>query len=130
VATVLIIEDNPHNMKLASFLLENAGYTVLQASDAQAGIALARMHRPDIILMDIQLPGMDGLAATQVIKADAGLRHSKVFALTAFAMKGDEDKIRAAGCDGYIAKPFNYRTFLETIAAALPAGATVDLHGE
>lgn len=107
MATVLIIEDNPHNMKLVSFLLENAGYTALQASDAQAGIALARMHRPDTILMDIQLPGMDGLAATQVIKADAGLWHSKVFALTAFAMKGDEDKIQTAGCDGYIAKPFN-----------------------
>lgn len=107
MATVLIIEDNSHNMKLASFLLENAGYTALQASDAQAGIALARMYRPDTILMDIQLPGMDGLAATQVIKADAGLWHSKVFALTAFAMKGDEDKIQTAGCDGYIAKPFN-----------------------
>ncbi|HEY9145493.1 MAG TPA: response regulator [Thiobacillus sp.] len=130
MATVLIIEDNPHNMKLASFLLENAGHTTLQASDAQAGIALARAHRPEIILMDIQLPGMDGLAATQLIKADADLRHSKVFALTAFAMKGDEDKIRAAGCDGYIAKPFNYRTFLETIAAALPASAAADPQGE
>lgn len=130
MATVLIIEDNPHNMKLASFVLESAGYTTLQANDAQAGIALAHAHRPEIILMDIQLPGIDGLAATQMIKSDEGLRHSKVFALTAFAMKGDEARIRAAGCDGYIAKPFNYRDFLKTIAAALPAGTAAGQQGE
>lgn len=119
MAKILLIEDNPQNMKLAAFLLENAGHVVLQACDAPTGIELARIHRPELILMDIQLPGMDGLAATQVLKGDDVTRNSKVYALTAFAMKGDEEKIRAAGCDGYIAKPIRYQSFLQTVAAAL-----------
>lgn len=122
MATILVVEDNPHNMKLALFLLENAGHEVLQATDAQTGIDLARAMRPDLILMDVQLPGMDGLAATRAIRRVPSLAGSKVYALTAFAMKGDEEKIRAAGCDGYIAKPIRYQEFLRTIAEALAAG--------
>jgi two-component system cell cycle response regulator DivK len=119
VARILIVEDNPHNMKLAVFLLENEQHEVLQANNAQTGIDLARTCQPDLILMDIQLPGMDGLAATRVLKDDSATRHSKVIALTAFAMKGDEEKIRAAGCDGYIAKPIRYQEFLQSISRAL-----------
>lgn len=121
MATVLIVEDNPANMKLATTLLQSAGHTVLVATDAEAGLALARKERPALILMDIQLPGMDGLAATTQLKADAMTRAIPVIALTALAMKGDEERIRAAGCDGYIAKPMRYKEFLTTIAAQLGA---------
>jgi two-component system cell cycle response regulator DivK len=120
VATVLVVEDNPANMTLATFLLKSAGYAVLSAVDAEAGLALARTEQPDLVLMDIQLPGMDGLQATAVLKGDAATRDIPVIALTALAMKGDEERIRAAGCDGYIAKPLAYREFLATIAARLP----------
>jgi two-component system, cell cycle response regulator DivK len=120
MATVLVIEDNPINMKLAIFLLESAGRTVLTATDAECGLTLARSRQPDLILMDIQLPGMDGLEATAVLKGDATTRDIPVIALTALAMKGDEERIRAAGCDSYIAKPIDYRTFLTTVAAHLP----------
>jgi two-component system cell cycle response regulator DivK len=119
VAVVLIIEDNAANMKLAVFLLESAGRTVLTASDAETGLTLARSRRPDLILMDIQLPGMDGLEATVLLKTDASTREIPVIALTALAMKGDEERIRAAGCDSYIAKPLAYREFLSTVAAHL-----------
>jgi len=119
MATVLIVEDNPANMKLAVFLVQSAGHTVLSATDAETGLALARARKPDLILMDIQLPGMDGLEATALLKADAGTRDIPVIALTALAMKGDEERIRAAGCDGYIAKPMAYEPFLATIAARL-----------
>ncbi len=119
---VLVVEDNPANMKLATLLLEQAGYQVLQAGNAIDGIALAKTQRPDLILMDIQLPGMDGLEATRRLKADDGLKASKVVALTAFAMKGDEERMRAAGCDAYIAKPIQYKEFLAEVAKLL-AGA-------
>jgi two-component system cell cycle response regulator DivK len=118
---ILIVEDNPANMKLATFLLESAGHTVLSAIDAEAGLALARVEHPDLILMDIQLPGMDGLAATAQLKADDATRAIPVIALTALAMKGDEERIRAAGCDGYIAKPLAYKDFLATVAAQVAA---------
>lgn len=124
MARILIVEDNPQNMKLAAFLLENAGHEVLQASEARAGIDLARAFQPDLILMDIQLPGMDGLAATRVLKDDDALRNSKVYALTSFAMTGDEERFRAAGCDGYIAKPFRYQEFLATVAEALSSSTS------
>lgn len=120
---VLVVEDNPANMTLATFLLESKGYTVLKARDAEAGVALAGAEQPDLILMDIQLPGMDGLRATGLLKADAATRDIPVIALTALAMKGDEERIRAAGCDGYIAKPLSYKSFLETIANQLEKGA-------
>jgi two-component system cell cycle response regulator DivK len=119
VARVLIVEDNPANMTLAVFLLQSAGHTVLTATDAEAGLTLARGGQPDLILMDIQLPGMDGLEATHLLKQDAATHAIPVIALTALAMKGDEERIRAAGCDGYIAKPLAYRDFLSTIAEQL-----------
>jgi two-component system, cell cycle response regulator DivK len=119
MARVLVIEDNTSNMTLATFLLESAGHMVLGASDAEAGLAIARSDHPDLILMDIQLPNMDGLEATALLKGDASTRAIPVIALTALAMKGDEERIRAAGCDGYIAKPLNYREFLATVASQL-----------
>jgi two-component system cell cycle response regulator DivK len=119
MAKVLIIEDNAANMKLATILLESAGHTVLSAIDAEAGLTSARGEQPDLILMDIQLPGMDGLEATMLLKRDDATRAIPVIALTALAMKGDEEHIRAAGCIGYIAKPIRYQEFLATIAAQL-----------
>ncbi len=120
MANVLVIEDNATNMTLAVFLLESAGHSVSKAVNAEAGLTLAREQHPDLILMDIQLPGMDGLQATALLKADAVTRDIPVIALTALAMKGDEERIRAAGCNGYISKPINYRAFLATIASELP----------
>ena len=119
MAKVLIVEDNPANMTLAIFLLQSAGYAVLSATNAETGLALARDEQPDLVLMDIQLPGMDGLQATALLKADDATRAIPVIALTALAMKGDEERIRAAGCDGYIAKPLAYKEFLATVAAQL-----------
>jgi two-component system, cell cycle response regulator DivK len=119
MAKVLIIEDNSANMTLAVFLLQSAGHAVLSARDAEAGLTLARDEQPDLILMDIQLPGMDGLQATALLKQDDTTRAIPVIALTALAMKGDEERIRAAGCDGYIAKPMRYQEFLATVAAQL-----------
>jgi two-component system, cell cycle response regulator DivK len=119
VAKVLIIEDNATNMTLAIFLLQSAEHAVLSATDAEAGLALARDEQPDLILMDIQLPGMDGLEATALLKRDPATRAIPVIALTALAMKGDEARIRAAGCDGYIAKPMRYQEFLTTVAEQL-----------
>jgi len=123
MAAVLIIEDNAANMTLATFLLQSAGHSVLSAKDAESGLTLARGKQPDLVLMDIQLPGMDGLQATALLKADAATRDIPVIALTALAMKGDEQRIRAAGCDGYIAKPLAYKDFLATIAAHLVKAA-------
>ena len=119
MAKVLIIEDNPANMTLATFLLQSAGHLVLAARDAETGLTLARDEQPDLVLMDIQLPGMDGLEATALLKSEEATREIPVVALTALAMKGDEERIRAAGCDGYIAKPLAYRDFLATISAHL-----------
>jgi len=117
--TILVVEDNAANMKLVVFLLQNAGYAVLSAPDAEIGLTLARHAHPDLILMDIQLPGMDGLAATALLKQDATTKGIPVIALTALAMKGDEARIRAAGCAGYIAKPMGYREVLATVASQL-----------
>ena len=119
MAKVLIIEDNATNMTLAIFLLESAGHTALSATDAEAGLTLARDQQPDLILMDIQLPGMDGLEAVAQLKGNEATRAIPVIALTALAMKGDEARIRAAGCDGYIAKPMRYQEFLSTITTVL-----------
>jgi two-component system cell cycle response regulator DivK len=119
MAKVLLIEDNATNMELARFLLQSAGHTVLSATDAEAGLTLARDEQPELILMDIQLPGMDGLEATALLKKDEATHAIPVIALTALAMKGDEERIRAAGCDGYIAKPMRYQDFLATVASQL-----------
>ncbi|MBI4997313.1 MAG: response regulator [Rhodocyclales bacterium] len=121
---VLVVEDNRANMKLATLLLSHAGYEVLQAESAAEGLVLARERQPALILMDIQLPGMDGLEATRIIKADPATRDIKVVALTAFAMAGDEARIRAAGCDGYLAKPIDYRQFLVEVRCWLDSGET------
>jgi two-component system cell cycle response regulator DivK len=123
MAKVLIVEDNPSNMTLAVFLLQSAGHTVLSATDAEAGLSLAREEKPKLILMDIQLPGMDGLEATVRLKQDDATCAIPVIALTALAMKGDEERIRAAGCDGYIAKPMRYQEFLATVAEQLARAA-------
>jgi two-component system cell cycle response regulator DivK len=119
MAKVLVVEDNAANMTLATFLLESAGHAVIGAADAETGLTLAREEQPDIVLMDIQLPGMDGLRATALLKQDEATRRIPVIALTALAMKGDEERIRAAGCDGYIAKPLSYRDFLATVSTHL-----------
>ncbi len=119
MACILVIEDNPSNMKLAVFLLEKEGHEVLQAPDAEEGLRVARDRLPALILMDVQLPGMDGLAATRLLKADAATRHIKIVALTAFAMRGDQEKIEAAGCDDYIAKPIRYKEFLKVVVQML-----------
>ena len=115
MALILVIEDNAANMKLAVFLLEQSGHEALKAGDAEEGIRLARERLPQLILMDVQLPGMDGLAATRLLKADAATRDIKVVALPALAMSGDREKTVAAGCDGYIAKPIRYREFLKVV---------------
>jgi two-component system cell cycle response regulator DivK len=119
MATILIVEDNATNMKLSTFLLESADYTVLAATNAETGLTRAREEHPDLILMDIQLPGMDGLKATALLKADDAKKDIPVIALTALAMIGDEERILAAGCDGYIAKPLDYKDFLAVVAATL-----------
>lgn len=119
MARILVVEDNAANMMLAVFLLESVGHTVLTAPDAEVGLTLARDEQPSLILMDIQLPGMDGLEACARLKRDAATCAIPVIAVTALAMKGDEERIRAAGCDGYIAKPMRYREFLVTIATQL-----------
>jgi two-component system cell cycle response regulator DivK len=121
MAKILIIEDNVANMKLAVVLLESAGHSVVVATSAESGLTLARAEQPDLILMDIQLPGMDGLEATGILKRDQATRSIRVVALTALAMKGDEERIRVAGCDGYVAKPLRYKEFLATISAQLDA---------
>ena len=116
---ILIVEDNPANLTLATFLLQSAGYTVVSATNAEAGVALTKTEQPDLVLMDIQLPGMDGLEATALLKSDESTRAIPVIALTALAMKGDEERIMAAGCDGYIAKPLDYKEFLAKVARRL-----------
>jgi two-component system cell cycle response regulator DivK len=119
MAKILVVEDNAANMTLVVFLLQSAGHRVVSVTNAEAGLNMARDEQPDLILMDIQLPGMDGLEATAQLKRDDATRAIPVVALTALAMKGDEERIRAAGCDGYIAKPMQHREFLATIAAQL-----------
>jgi two-component system cell cycle response regulator DivK len=119
LAKVLVVEDNTANMTLAVFLLRSAGHTVFSATNAEAALTMAHAEQPDLILMDIQLPGMDGLEATAELKRDPATGAIPVIALTALAMKGDEDRIRAAGCDGYIAKPMRYQDFLATVGAQL-----------
>jgi two-component system cell cycle response regulator DivK len=115
MAHILIIEDNMANMKLVVLLLENAGHTSQCAADAETGLTMARASRPDLILMDIQLPGMDGLAATVLLKSDPVTAGIPVLALTAMAMKEDREKTRLAGCDAYIAKPLRYLELYEKI---------------
>ena len=122
MARILIIEDNAANMKLAVILLENAGHMPMSAADAETGLTMARASVPDLILMDIQLPGMDGLAATKLLKSDPVTAGIPVLALTAMAMKEDREKTRLAGCDAYIAKPLRYLELYEKIDFLLAQG--------
>ena len=115
VKTVLIVEDNELNMKLFHDLLQAQGYETLQTGEGLAALALARAHKPDLILMDIQLPAISGLEVTRWLKEDEGLAHIPVVAVTAFAMKGDEERIREGGCEAYIAKPIAVSHFLDTV---------------
>lgn len=112
---VLIVEDNDLNMKLFHDLLEAHGYDTLQTKDGLEALQLARQHHPDLILMDIQLPEVSGLEVTKWIKEDDNLKSIPIVAVTAFAMKGDEEKIREGGCEAYIAKPISIAHFLETV---------------
>ena len=117
--TVLIIEDNLLNLELATDLLEANGFSVLQAQNAEVGLRLAREAMPDLILMDLSLPGMDGLQATKALKSDPATRHLIVIALTAHAMKGDQEIALSANCDGYLTKPIDTRIFVDTIDQVL-----------
>ncbi len=113
--TVLVVEDNELNMKLFHDLLEAHGYQILQTKDGMEALKLARAHHPDLILMDIQLPEVSGLEVTKWIKEDDDLKSIPIIAVTAFAMKGDEEKIREGGCEAYIAKPISVSNFLATV---------------
>lgn len=112
---VLIIDDNPLNVELAEFLLAADGFEVDTASDASAAMECLARHRPDVILMDMQLPGQDGLALTRLLKGDPAMRDIAVIAFTAYAMKGDEAKMLAAGCDGYLSKPIDVASFTASV---------------
>ena len=118
--TILIVEDNELNMKLFHDLLEAHGYSILATREGTKAEEMARTHRPDLILMDIQLPGVSGLELTRRIKASEDLSHIPIIAVTAFAMKGDEERIRECGCEGYIAKPITIAGFIETVQKYLP----------
>ena len=120
---ILIVEDNEANMELATDLLEVAGFEVLQAPTAEIGLDLARSQAPELIVMDIGLPGMDGLEATRILKGDATTQHIPILGASSHAMKGDQEKALAAGCDAYITKPIDTRTFAETVTRLLPPSA-------
>ena len=113
--TILIVEDEPRNMKLLHDLLQRFGYEIIEASDGEQGVKIAGEKIPDLILMDIMMPKMDGLEATRIIKADEKTKHIPIIALTSYAMKGDKEKTIEAGCDGYIAKPIDIKEVLKAI---------------
>jgi len=115
-AEILIVDDNPVNLKLAQLLLTGEGHDVRTANDAEEALEVLKVFSPRLILMDIQLPGMDGLELTRWLKADPATRDITILGLTAYAMKGDQEKILAAGCDGYISKPIDTRTLPEVIS--------------
>lgn len=119
---ILLIEDNPANRKLLGDHLRRAGHEVEAVEAADVGLARARGGGVDLVVMDVQLPGMDGLAATRLLRAHPATRHLRVLAVTAHAMRGDEARILAAGCDAYVAKPIDYREFLDQVARLLAAG--------
>ena len=120
--TILVVEDNELNMKLVRALLHKDSYRVLEAGNAEQGLVLAREAKPDLILMDIQLPGMDGLSAVRILKKEPLLRNTPIVALTSYAMDGDGEKAKEAGCDGYLTKPVNTRNFSDTVRRLLQDG--------
>ena len=121
MSTILVVEDNATNMTLSTFLLESAGHTVVEATSAEMGLTLALERLPDLILMDIQLPVLDGYEATRRIKAQPALRDIPIIAVTSYALSGDDRKAAAAGCDGYVTKPFSPRALLATVRRYLDA---------
>jgi two-component system, cell cycle response regulator DivK len=127
--TILIVDDNPINMKLIRVLLTGEGYHVRTAADAQEAFAVLKEFHPDLILMDIQLPGIDGLELTRRVKSDRTTRDIIILGLTAYAMKGDEERILAAGCDGYIPKPIDTRTLPHVIAEYLKKETAIEIGG-
>jgi CheY-like chemotaxis protein len=116
---ILVVDDNPQNLRLARMILRYAGYDVVTAADAREAIASMAAAPPALVVMDVQLPDIDGLALTRQIKADPARRHIPVLALTAYAMKGDDVKVMAAGCDGYLAKPIDADTLAKAVAEQL-----------
>lgn len=118
-APILIVDDNPANLKLARVLLSGEGYEVRTAADAEEALRVLEGFHPRLILMDLQMPGMDGFALTRRLKSDLATRGIVILALTAYAMKGDEERARAAGCDGYVAKPIDTRALPEIVASHL-----------
>ena len=118
---ILIVDDNPHHLKLARVVLSQEGHDVRTASDAEQALELLEEFHPRLVLMDIQLPGMDGLELTRRLKADPARRDIVIIALTAYAMKGDEEKARAAGCDGYLSKPVDIDELGRAVADVLAA---------
>lgn len=127
VPRVLIIEDNAANVELATFVLEDAGFIVDTVTEAGDALAQVASFQPDLILMDIRLSGGDGLTLTQALKSDPATRDIVIVAFTAYAMKGDEARLRAAGCDAYIAKPIDVASFARQVEIALGAGPPMDL---
>lgn len=119
MAIILVVEDNLHNLKLAQIVLHKAGHAVLSAADGEQGLQLAGEQQPDLVLMDVQMPGLDGLEVTRRLKHDPLTAHIKVVALTALAMKGDAERILAAGCDAYLAKPYQYQELVEVVKTTL-----------
>ena len=118
---VLIVDDTPATIDLTAFVLDAGGFAVQSATDADSVMLQVQLFKPDLILMDVQMPGVDGLELTRRLKADPSTRHIVVVAFTAFAMSGDEAKMRAAGCDGYIAKPFDVASFAQTVDSHIRA---------
>ena len=116
---ILIVEDEPKNLTLLRDLLQVSGYKTIEATDGEKGVELAKARKPGLILMDIQMPEMDGLEATRILKTDATTSNIPVLALTAYAMKGDEERILEAGCDGYLTKPFDIKELLKEVAENL-----------
>jgi two-component system cell cycle response regulator DivK len=119
MAKILVVEDNLQNLRLARLVLERERHTVLEAMDGESGLLLAREARPDLVLMDVQMPGMDGLTVVRMLRADPATAGLKVLALTALAMMGDAEGVLAAGCDAYLAKPFQYRELIDTVKRLL-----------
>ena len=112
---ILIVEDEPRNLKLFRDLLQRIGYETIEATDGEQGVELARARNPDLILMDIMMPKMDGIEATRILKADTATKNIPIIALTSYAMKGDRERTLEAGCDGYIAKPVDIQELLKAI---------------
>jgi CheY-like chemotaxis protein len=122
---VLVVDDNPTNLKLLSYVLAKGGYEVQTAADAPSALAALNARRPRLILMDLQLPGLDGLELSRSLKADPATRDIVIVAVTAYAMKGDEERALAAGCNGYVAKPIDTRTFPSLIAGFLSGAGAI-----